>query len=207
MTIQSSDNSTGMMHMSAGDQLAPESLRQYADYLTMLARGQIGPKYRARIEPESIVNHVLFAAYREHNDLRGCTEEELLAWMRHVLQTKVKDSIRFLHRNKRDIDREVDFPAAWDWDESCSRLLEVTAGWTSPSMNAVRHECEFHLAGALARLPDAQRDAIELHHLQGCTLAETAETMDRTVGSVVGLLRRGLSRLREILEQSISGSS
>ena len=57
------------------------------------------------------------------------------------------------------------------------------------------------LAAALAQLPDDQRAAVEVHHLQGCTLSETAAVLDRTERSVAGLLRRGLVRLRELLEE------
>ena len=57
------------------------------------------------------------------------------------------------------------------------------------------------LANALEHLPEDQQTAVELHHLAGYTMAETAEQMGRTKASVAGLLRRGLSSLREHLEQ------
>jgi RNA polymerase sigma-70 factor, ECF subfamily len=199
------DNPTGKMLMPACEQFTPESLERFREYLLMRARGLVGPKYRAKVDVGSIVNQVLFTAYRERDQLRGCGEIELLAWLRTVLGGKVNDGIRFQHRDKRDVNREVGAPAAANWDESCSLLLEVTAGWTSPSMQIVKQERELQLARALALLPEAQRDAIELHHLHGCTLAETAKTMDRTVAAVVGLLRRGLKRLRELLQDVATG--
>jgi RNA polymerase sigma-70 factor (ECF subfamily) len=53
----------------------------------------------------------------------------------------------------------------------------------------------------MEQLPDSQREAIELHHLHGLSLIETAEQLDRTTGSIVGLLRRGLTKLRELLQE------
>jgi RNA polymerase sigma-70 factor (ECF subfamily) len=70
---------------------------------------------------------------------------------------------------------------------------------TSPSQRAGRHEEAGRLADALAQLPEDQRTAVELHHLEGLTVAETARRMGRTKQSVVGLLFRGLARLREIM--------
>lgn len=121
-----------------------------------------------------------------------------------MLINLVIDAIRHQHRDKRDIDRELQQGAS-HWDLSCQHLLDVTCGMTSPSMQVIRHERELCLARALAQLPAAQRDAVELHHLHRCTLAETADIMDRSVASVVGLLRRGLKRLRELLQEIATG--
>jgi RNA polymerase sigma-70 factor (ECF subfamily) len=53
----------------------------------------------------------------------------------------------------------------------------------------------------MGELPDAQREAIELHHLHGLTLAQTADEMGRTAPSVMGLLRRGLLGLQALLDE------
>jgi RNA polymerase sigma-70 factor (ECF subfamily) len=58
------------------------------------------------------------------------------------------------------------------------------------------------LADALTKLPADQRQAIELHHLQGCPLAEVARQLDRSKGAVAALLFRGLRKLREVLAES-----
>ncbi len=43
--------------------------------------------------------------------------------------------------------------------------------------------------------------AVELHHLAGLSVSEIAERMNRSKASVAGLLRRGLSGLRESLKE------
>ncbi|MCO6042883.1 RNA polymerase sigma factor [Aeoliella sp. ICT_H6.2] len=182
----------------------PALLEAFRPLLLMLVRAQLGPKYRARIDPEDIVNQTLFDAHRHHLQLRGSSEEELVAWLRKVLDSDVKDAIRHMHREKRDVDRECS-PVATSWRTAYDRFLDVTCTWTSPSMNLIRHEREMQLATALAELPDAQREAVELHHLHECSLAETADHLGRTVQSVVGLLRRGLKRLRELLQEPTTG--
>ena len=57
------------------------------------------------------------------------------------------------------------------------------------------------LAAALACLPAEQRQAVELHHLQGLPLAAVAEHLDRSKGAVAQLLFRGLKKLRELLSE------
>jgi DNA-directed RNA polymerase specialized sigma24 family protein len=74
-----------------------------------------------------------------------------------------------------------------------------------------QRELERARAQARRAVDDYQRtrdDDLKLSDLQslhGCTLAETAEHLDRTVASVIGLLRRGLKRLRELLQEPTTG--
>jgi RNA polymerase sigma-70 factor (ECF subfamily) len=69
----------------------------------------------------------------------------------------------------------------------------------------MRHERGLRLAAALARLPEDQRRAVELHHLQGRPLAEAASELGRSKGAVAALLFRGLQKLRELLQEDERG--
>ncbi len=60
------------------------------------------------------------------------------------------------------------------------------------------------MADALAGLPEAQREAIMLHHLQGATLANFAQRQGRSEAAVAGLLHRGPKQLREQLDDGSS---
>jgi RNA polymerase sigma-70 factor (ECF subfamily) len=63
------------------------------------------------------------------------------------------------------------------------------------------------LASALAQLPEDQRTAIELHHLQGLTLAAAAAAMGRSQRTVATLVFRGMNRLRQLLDSEDSHAS
>jgi RNA polymerase sigma-70 factor (ECF subfamily) len=100
----------------------------------------------------------------------------------------------------RDIRRERSLEAGLE--DSAARVdAWLAADQSSPSQRVMREELHFHLADALRQLPEDQRLAIELHHLQGCTVAEAAEQMGRTKMAVVGLLFRGLKKLRQLLQE------
>ena len=60
------------------------------------------------------------------------------------------------------------------------------------------------LTEALARLPQDQRTAVELHHLEGYSVPEVGRRMGRSAGSVAGLLHRGLKALQAHLGDSES---
>src|SRR5205807_1718621 len=74
----------------------------------------------------------------------------------------------------------------------------------SPSAIACGKENALRLAGALARLPEPQREAVTLKHFEDRPLMEVANLMDRSPASVASLLRRGLARLRELLAEEPS---
>jgi RNA polymerase sigma-70 factor (ECF subfamily) len=57
------------------------------------------------------------------------------------------------------------------------------------------------LAEALPQLPDDQRVAVELHHLQGLSLADTGQRLGRSREAVAGLVFRGLKKLRSLLDE------
>src|SRR5262249_60483913 len=116
------------------------------------------------------------------------------SWRRSLWATPAAEAGRPRGRRRRDAGRERSLHAARD--ASDSRL----AGWlaaegSSPSRQADRQEQLLALADALAELPPDQRRAVELHPLQGCSLAETAAQMGRTRQAVAGLLYRGVPSL------------
>ena len=57
------------------------------------------------------------------------------------------------------------------------------------------------LAIAIESLPDAQRDAIRLHYLEGLKLSEVAARLDKSTGAIAGLLHRGMKALRELMTE------
>ena|SRR3989344_1188470 len=62
------------------------------------------------------------------------------------------------------------------------------------------------LQRALAELPDDQREAVLLKHMEGLSAAEVGKIMDRSPGAIRVLVHRGLERLREVMGDSVEKS-
>jgi RNA polymerase sigma-70 factor (ECF subfamily) len=178
---------------------APEqrSLEEFRSYLLLLARMQLDPGPRNRIDPSDIVQQTLLEAHAKAGQFGG-DDSALAAWLRQALVNNLRDAWRALRREKRDPRREQALEQAVE--HSTARLEAMLAApHSSPSQRAVRNEDLVRLADALTRLPEAQREAIILHHLQSCSLAETARGLGRSDAAVAGLLHRGLKKLRELM--------
>ena len=147
------------------------------------------------------MQQTLLEAHRKRAQFRGATVAELAGWLRRLLACEIADARRGLGRVKRDVRRER---AIEELLAGVSSRLEagLAAPHSSPGDRADRNEQALRLAEALSQLPEEQRRAVELKHLRGCSVAEIAGFMGRTETAVGGLLRRGMTRLRELLNSS-----
>ena len=159
---------------------------------------QIGPRLRSKLDDSDLVQQTLLQAHRARDRFCGTTSEEFTAWLRQILARNIAHMVRDYSRDKRDVVKERSLEASLS--QSSARLGNLLAAeQSSPSQRAERNERVLQLAEAIESLPEAQRDTVILHYWQGCTLAEIAEQLDRTPGSVAGLLHRGLKKLRTLL--------
>jgi RNA polymerase sigma-70 factor (ECF subfamily) len=174
-------------------------LERFRDYLLVLVRLQTDSWLRGKLDTSGVVQETLFEAHKSFEQLRGRSEREVLSWLRAVLGHNLADEIRHLGAGKRNVGREESLQQALE--QSSSRLEEWLAeNQTAPSELVQRQEQALRLAAALSQLPEKQRQAVELRHLKGLSLAAIAGELNCSKAAVVGLLHRGVQKLRTLLE-------
>jgi RNA polymerase sigma-70 factor (ECF subfamily) len=171
----------------------------YRNYLTLLARLQLGRRLQGKVDAEDLVQETFLEAHRQFGQFRGASAEELVSWLRQILASTLAHQVRRYHGTKRRdvrLERELE-----DELTQSSRVLDqgLISRQSSPSQRAARGEQAVLLADALAHLPEDYREVIILRHLEGLTFPQVASRLGRTVDSVEKLWVRALDKLRRAL--------
>lgn len=174
-------------------------LERYREYLTVLARVQIGRRLQRKVEAGDLVQETFLEAHRAFGRFRGRTEAEFAYWLRQILAARIAMLIRHYFGTQRR-NAELEIELAHELDESSKLIVgDFVASDTSPSMGAARREQATILADALTQLPDDYHTVIRLRHLEGMTFPAVAREMGRSVDAVEKLWARALVQLRRIV--------
>ena len=179
-------------------------LDSYRPYLKLLVRGQIPPSMQSRLDASDIVQETLLEAYRKRQQFQGDGNAgQLASWLRQLLSCNLIDAIRTQQRAQRDVRREQNLRQSLE--ESAQGLENMLiADDSSPSQKVDNQFQAIRLAAAIEQLPSTQRDAILLRYFQRASLEQIAEQLQTTKTAAAGLLKRGLTKLRERLQEDTS---
>lgn len=191
---------------SASDQ----QLERHRPHLRLLAEMTLPRKLGAKLDASDLVQQTLLQAHRAMGEYRGQSERELAGWLRQILTNVLCRAIRDMARGKRDVDREVTQQQLAQRIDRSTVAIEMFlhAQSASPSQAVDRQERITTLAQAIEQLPEPQRQAVVLHHLQGWSLQQIGAALDKSPAAVAGLLYRALKQLRDALggaEPTVAG--
>jgi RNA polymerase sigma-70 factor (ECF subfamily) len=177
-----------------------ELLERYRNYLTLLARLQVGRRLQGKLDLDDLIQETSLEAHRHVGGFRGSSEREFLAWLRRILGSILANQVRHYYGTRRR-DVRLERELAEELDHS-SRVLDgaLVATQSSPSQQAARREQAVLLADALGRLPPDYREVIILRQLEDLSFPDVARRMGRTEDSVRNLWVRALARMRRVLE-------
>jgi len=189
----------------AGDPLARERLfAACRSYLGLLARANVEPWMRAKVDASDLVQQTMLDAHRDFDRFQGQTDQEWLAWLRQILNHNAGDAVRhFGTAGKRAAKREVPLQGA---GESGAQIggIEPPSPGDSPSQMAMHHESELLLAEAMERLPDDYREVIILRNIQRLPFDAVAERLRRTRPAAQMLWMRAMQKLKSLLSAAES---
>jgi RNA polymerase sigma-70 factor, ECF subfamily len=176
-------------------QLLGELLQHYRPFLLLMLRPRIGPQLGVRCSASDVVQQTFVDACRTFDRFAGTTEPQFSAWIKRITEQNLKDAIRnHVGAQARSIDNErrldgSDSTVSFHW-------REPKANQATASDRLIKGEMALRLAAALESLPEAQREAVCLRHLEGCMLEEIAKRLNRSLPAAMGLVKRGLQSLR-----------
>jgi RNA polymerase sigma-70 factor (ECF subfamily) len=178
-------------------------LEQYRNYLTLLARTQIGRRLQGKADAADLVQETFLQVHQHIAGFRGNSEVELLKWLRAILAAVLSNHVRrYLGTQQRDA--RLEQALAVELDDTSGFLQQgLVAATSTPSRQASKRETLVVLADALEHLPEDYRQVIMLRHLEGLPFAEVATRMGKTVPSVQNLWVRALHRLKQTVGEAL----
>jgi len=168
-----------MAAAQAGDSTSYEKL--LLDLLPFV-RAEVARRIYEPSEREDIVQNVLISLHRARHTYRA--EQPFLPWLRAVVRHASIDWLRARARRSRH-----------EWGGEVDGLPDPADEAPLPGDEALSPELE----GALASLPVSQRQAVELLHLEGLSVAEAAQRVGVSPGALKVRAHRGYRRLRRLL--------
>jgi RNA polymerase sigma-70 factor (ECF subfamily) len=174
---------------SGNDDALGELIEEFRPLLRAEAMQSLA-EVQARVGASDVVQLTWWSAFRAFPRFEGDVDA-FIGWLRNIHECNIKDAVRDQHADKRAIGREV----------AASGVLPVAPGKiTTASQRLVRREQQEQMDACLKQLPVAQREAIRLRFYEGLAVAEIVERMGRSETAVAGLLKRGLSTLRQLMK-------
>jgi RNA polymerase sigma-70 factor (ECF subfamily) len=181
-----------------GDEAARQQLlERYRDYLRRMVAVRLDRRLAARVDASDVVQETLVEAARRLDDYLRERPIPFYGWLRQLAGERIVDTHRrhvTAHRRSVTLEhRDLDLPDA-SADELVRRLF---AADTSPSNHLMRLERHERLKGALAALPQRDREVLVMRHLEQLSTAEIAAMLEISEPAVKSRLLRALLRMRE----------
>jgi RNA polymerase sigma-70 factor (ECF subfamily) len=161
-----------------------EAFSQLYDRFSTLVFSLAMRMLRAQSDAEDLLQEVFMQVWRQagnYSQERGSPE----AWIINIARSRAIDKLRSIRRRDKSFVL-TDDPAGAESPDN----VESTVG---------ESEAKLAMNSALANLPEAQRQVLELAYFSGLSQTEIADRLKEPLGTVKTRMRAGIQRLRGML--------
>lgn len=167
-------------------------------------RRRIPPPLSRIIGAEDILQEVWLAAFGRPASLPASRAEDINRWLWRIAEQRLLNVIRDARRLKRGGGKHFEYAGHRRTTSYLDLFARVTSGRRTPSSEGAAREAVHAIQVAIGALPDEYRQAVLLFHIQGCSRADVAESMQKSEAAIASLLYRGRRMLRDTLGQAAS---
>jgi RNA polymerase sigma-70 factor (ECF subfamily) len=173
--------------------------------LQRVIASQLEPGLRRLIDPDDVLQNAYVTAFRKVGECTFAGPAAFYRWLEAIAVSRLADTRRELHRQKRDVARHASVPPSRD--QSSHNLFNTLAGGEStPSRKLARAEAVAAVLSSLARLSDDRRAVLQMRFLENRPVREIAAELGKTEAAVHQLCSRGLASLRTYIQPLVSRS-
>jgi RNA polymerase sigma-70 factor (ECF subfamily) len=189
---------------ASGDHLALERLllSHYAG-LSRHVAAWLPASLQAVVSVEDVLQDTFVQVFRDIGRFRPRRDGSFSAWLRTVAENRLRDTIKAFRRKKRGGRFRQVYGSADPQASSVGDLFEILSAEShTPSRSVARREWVQAVQVAMAGLPEDYREAIRLRYLEGKSLSQVADAMQRSPGAIRGLIGRAREKMRAALGRS-----
>jgi len=185
-----------------GDNSALDQLcKVYAERVQRIVRFRMGTELRGKMESMDLVQDAFVAAVKDLGSFEYRDEGDFLRWMSKIAENRIRDNLKRLHADKRDIRREVPIdhrvPATGD---NCPRMPEPIRTTTPSVIMSLSEELD-KLENAMNLLKPQYREVIVLSQIEGLSLKKIGDRLGKSDDAVRMLVARAMAALTSAFEK------
>ena len=185
-----------------GDRAALEHLYQiYGERVHWIVRFRMGSEIRLKLDSMDVVQDAFLFALEDLDDFNYRDEGDFLRWLSKIAENRIRDNIKKLHADKRDIRKEV----------LLRNLVPTTHGSllgalgpvasTTPSLIISKREELSKLERAIDELRPEYREVIILKKIEELSYKEISNRLGKSTDAVGMLISRAMIALIEAFEK------
>jgi RNA polymerase sigma-70 factor (ECF subfamily) len=161
----------------------------------------MGSELRSKLESMDLVQDTFVAAVKDLGNFEYRDEGDFLRWMSQIAENRIRDNLKRLHADKRDIRREVPIdrrvPTTGD---NCPRMPEPIRTTTPSVIFSVSEELD-KLENAMNLLKPEYREVIVLNQIEGLSLKKIGDRLGKSPDAVRMLAARAMAALTSAFEK------
>jgi RNA polymerase sigma-70 factor (ECF subfamily) len=151
---------------------------------------------RAVLDSQDLLQVACLKAFAALEDFECTSDAQFIGWFARIVENAASDEGRALHRDKRDIAREV------HGEQVTEVIRGVASGVPSPSEVAMGEELAGRFFATVAEMPENYREAIVMRRLCKASYAEIAEVLELPGEDAArALLSRALAELSRRMDR------
>lgn len=181
-----------MQRIASGDHGAFD---QFCDRYTPLIFSTCFKVLNHAQDAEDVSHDVLLSVWKKADTYQP-TKGTLVTWICTTARNRSIDRVRSFQRRSAMHDR---FETRNEQEKPEARA--------SGRDDLYRSDARTILESAVVELSPEQREVIELAYFEGLTQRQIAERLDSPLGTVKARIRRGLQRLRSMMQERLSGEA
>lgn len=207
MAIDDLETQALLGRVRSGDAEAMQRLLgRHRSRLLRMVGVRMDPRLNPRVDASDVVQEALMEATRKLPDYLergGCA---FYPWLRRIAWERLAQlHRRHIEAQRRSVKREVRHGVGLS-DRSTMLLAEqLAASGTSVGGQLVRKEVCLRVGQALEELPELDREAVVLRHLEQLSLGEAAAVLDISTEAARSRYRRAIERLHDVLSEDSGG--